>query len=204
MCELRRAEQRTAATIGQFGFVAQLNYTSAEVKKPGSPDLVADITAILLATHPEVIYTHNLADKHETHIATAIATVLAARNLPKAKRPKKMYGCEVWRSLDWLPDNEKAIFDVSARQNLQAAFNGVYDSQIAGGKRYDLAAMGRRRANATFLESHAADKTELAAFAMDLSPLILDDTCDIVDHVVGFIRRFEADVTTKLAGLLPK
>jgi len=203
MCRLRRAEQRHAATIGQYGFVAQLDFTSAEVKKPGSPDLVADITAILLAAKPEVVYTHNLADKHETHVAAALAAVLAVRNLPKAKRPKKMYGCEVWRSLDWLPDNEKAIFDVSRRPNLQAAFNGVFDSQIAGGKRYDLAAMGRRRANATFLESHEADKTELAAFAMDLTPLILNDSCDIVDYVTGFIRRFEADVRNKLAARLP-
>ena len=203
MCHIRRIEQRTAATIGQYGFVAQLDYASSEVKKPGSVDLVADLTNILLAAQTEVVYTHNLADKHETHVAVAVATLLAVRGLPKAKRPKKMYGCEVWRDLDWMPDNEKAVFDVSARQNLQASFNGVYDSQIAGGKRYDLAAMGRRRANATFLESHEADKTELAVFAMDLTPLIVDDTLDIIEYVSGFIRRFEADVRSKLAARLP-
>ena len=203
MCHIRRVEQRTAASIGQYGFVAQLDYASSEVKKPGSPDLVADLANILLATKPEVVYTHNLADKHETHVAVAVAAVLAVRTLPKAKRPAKMYGCEVWRDLDWMPDNEKAVFDVSAHQNLQGALNGVYDSQIVGGKRYDLAAMGRRRANATFLESHEADKTELAAFAMDLTPLILDDTLDIIEYVLGFIRRFEADVRSKLAARLP-
>jgi LmbE family N-acetylglucosaminyl deacetylase len=203
MCRIRRVEQRTAGAIGKYGFVAQLDYASSEVKKPGSPDLVADIADLLLATKPEVIYTHNLADKHETHVAVAIAALLAVRSLPKAKRPAKMYGCEVWRDLDWLPDNEKAVFDVSAHQNLQAALNGVYDSQIAGGKRYDLAAMGRRRAHATFLESHEADKTELAAFAMDLTPLIVDDTRDVIEYVTGFIRRFEADVRNTLAARLP-
>jgi LmbE family N-acetylglucosaminyl deacetylase len=203
MCRLRRTEQRTAAIIGQYGFVAQLNYASAEVKKPGSPELVADLVAILQAANPQVVYTHNLADKHETHVGVGIAALLAVRSLPRAKRPKKMYGCEVWRDLDWLPDNEKAVFDVSARQNLQAAINGVYDSQIAGGKRYDLAAMGRRRSNATFLESHEADKTELAAFAMDLTPLIMDDTLDVIEYVSGFIRRFEADVRAKLSARLP-
>ncbi|MEI8242513.1 MAG: PIG-L family deacetylase [bacterium] len=203
MCRLRRAEQRAAATIGRYGFVAQLDFASAEVKTPGSPDLIADLVAILLATRPKVIYTHNLADKHETHVAVALATLLAVRSLPKASRPEKLYGCEVWRDLDWMPDSEKTVFDVSARQNLQAALNGVYDSQIAGGKRYDLAAMGRRRAHATFLESHEADKSELAALGMDLTPLILNDTLDTIEYVSGFIRRFEADVRNTLAARLP-
>jgi len=60
----------------------------------------------------------------------------------------------VWRDLDWLVDSDKAPFDVSEHENLQAALLGVFDSQIAGGKRYDLASMGRRRANATYFESH--------------------------------------------------
>ena len=204
MCSLRRQEQRTAASIGQYGFVAQLNYASSEVKKPGSPSLVADLTALLLAARPQVVYTHNLADKHATHVAVGIATLLAVRALPPARRPQKMYGCEVWRDLDWMPDSEKVVFDVSARPSLQAALAGIFDSQIAGGKRYDLAAMGRRRANATFLESHAADKTELAAFAMDLSPLIADDTRDVAEYVCSFIHQFEADVRSKLAAQLSK
>jgi len=203
MCRLRRIEQRTAASIGQYSFVAQLDYASSEVKKPGSPDLVADLAALLRATRPQVLFTHNLADKHDTHLGVAVAAVLAARSLPRAERPAKMYGCEVWRDLDWMPDNEKTVFDVSAHQNLQAALNGVYDSQIAGGKRYDLAAMGRRRSNATWLESHEADKTEMAAFAMDITPLLLDDTLDVIEYVAGFIRRFENDVRAKLAARLP-
>lgn len=203
MCRIRRDEQRTAATIGQYGFVAQLDFTSSEVKTPGSPALVADLTSILLATRPQVIYTHNPADKHETHLGVFMATLLAIRNLPKAQRPMKMLGCECWRDLDWMMDNEKVVSDLSSRQNLQAAINGVFDSQIAGGKRYDLAAMGRRRAHATFLDSHTADKAELATFNMDLTPLILDDTLDIIEYVLGFIHRFEADVRNKLAARLP-
>jgi LmbE family N-acetylglucosaminyl deacetylase len=203
MCRIRKQEQRTAAAIGQYGFLAQLDYSSAEVKTPGgSPELLADLTALLQATHPETIYTHNLADKHDTHIAVAVAALLAVRSLPKAQRPKRMFGCEVWRDLDWLPDREKKVFDVSARQNLQAALTGVFDSQIAGGKRYDLAAMGRRRAHATFLDSHAADTMELATVAMDLSPLVEDETRDPVDFVTTHIRAFETEVRAKLAARL--
>jgi len=204
MIRLRRNEQRMAAGIGHYGFIAQLSYSSAETKAPGAPDLVADLVSILKATQAQVVYTHNLADKHETHVAVAMATVAAIRSLPKNKRPTKLYGCESWRDLDWVTDNEKVVFDVSIRQNLQAALMGVYDSQIAGGKRYDLACAGRRRSNATFLESHEADKTELASFAMDLTPLIVDDDLDVIEYVIGFIHRFEADVRVKLAARLPK
>jgi len=203
MCRMRRTEQRAAATIGRYAFAAQLDYTSAETRTRGSPGLVADLRAILLAVRPQVVYTHNLADKHDTHVATAVATLLAIRSLPRDARPEKFYGCEVWRDLDWLNDDEKVVFDVSSRQNVQAALSGVFDSQIEGGKRYDLASLGRRRSHATFLESHAADKTEMAALAMDLTPLIADDSLDATEYVAGCIRRFEADVRSRLAACLP-
>lgn len=203
MCRLRRTEQRTAAIIGRYGFVAQLDFSSAAVKTPGCPALVADLAALLRATRPEVVYMHNLADKHDTHLAVAAATLLALRSLPAAQRPRQVFGCEVWRDLDWLNDAEKVVFDVSAHPSLQAALAGVFDSQIAGGKRYDLAAMGRRRAHATYLESHATDQVELAAFAMDLTPLVQDDTLDPVAFTIAAIRRFEDDVRARLTARFP-
>jgi LmbE family N-acetylglucosaminyl deacetylase len=199
MCRLRRAEQRTAAQIGRYSFVAQLDFTSAEAKTPGSPDLVNDLAALLRAARAQVVYTHNPADKHDTHVAVALAVIAACRRLPPAQRPARVLGCEVWRNLDWLPDAEKAVLDVSARPNLQAALYGVYDSQIAGGKRYDLATLGRNRANATLLESHAADTREMAAFALDLTPLIADDTRDPIAFVAASIQRFETDVRNRMA-----
>ena len=74
---------------------------------------------------------------------------------------------------------DKVAFDLTAHENLQAALLGVFDSQIAGGKRYDLATMGRRRANATYFESHGIDATQGLSFGMDLTPLIQDDQLDI-------------------------
>jgi hypothetical protein len=88
--------------------------------------------------------------------------------------------------------------DVSGRDNLAAALNGVFDSQIAGGKRYDLATAGRRASNATFFESHATDKATQLIFGMDFTPLVVDETADVADYVCGFIRKFEADVREKL------
>ncbi len=146
-----------------------------------------------------MVYTHNLADKHDTHVGVTIAALLAMREMPLDQRPKQVIGCEVWRNLDWLPDEEKVLMDVSGRDNLAAALNGVFDSQIAGGKRYDLATLGRRAANATFFNSHATDASTQLIFGLDLTPLVTDDSIDIVSYVCSLIDRFNEDVRTKLS-----
>ncbi len=199
MMAIRRGEQNEAARIGQYGFMAQLFFTSREVRDGANPAVVNDLEAILRAARPEVLYTHNPADKHDTHVGVMLALVEAVRRLPRDLRPKTFYGCEVWRGLDWMLDSEKVLCDVGGRDHLAQALMGVYDSQIAGGKRYDLATMGRRRANATYLESHGVDTLEQAAYAMDLSPLLHDDALAVADLVQGAIDRFAADVRQRLA-----
>jgi len=156
---------------------------------------------VLEATRPEVVYTHNLADKHATHVAVALRVIEAIRSLPADARPARLYGCEVWRDLNWLLDSDKVIFDTSAMENLQEALLGVFDSQISGGKRYDLATMGRRRANATFFESHGVDNATGLAFGMDLTPLITDPSMDVGAYVQTFIDRFANDVQQLIANV---
>jgi len=199
MRQVRRREQNTAAVIGQYSFMAQLDYPSAAVKTPPSADVEADLRAILVAARPEVVYTHNPADKHDTHVAVMAALLRAIRSLPAAERPARVLGCEVWRDLDWLPDAEKVVLDVSGHENLAFALNGIFDSQIAGGKRYDLAVMGRRRANAVFLESHATDAMEQAWYAIDLTPLVQDDAPSVEVFSEGLIERFKNDVMSRVA-----
>ena len=198
MMAVRRDEQKQAAIVGRYSAMLQLDYPSSIAKNPADTRLREDLRAILEASKPRVVYTHNPADKHDTHIAVVVPLIQAIRDLPRNERPAIVHGCEVWRDLDWLPDNEKVVHDVSGYDNLAAAVNGIFDSQIAGGKRYDLAVLGRRRANATFFSSHTTDSSDALAFAMDLSPLAHDDSLDIVEYVTGAIDRFRADVTAKL------
>ena len=199
MMVVRRREQNAAATIGRYGVMLQLDYPSSAVKSSNDPKLKEDLKEILAATRPEFVYTHNPADKHDTHLGVVIAALQAMRELPRDQRPRRVWGCEVWRNLDWLPDADKVLMDVSGRDNLAAALNGVFDSQIAGGKRYDLATIGRRASNATFFESHATDKTTQLNFGMDLTPLVADESRDVVDYVCAFIEKFQADVREKLS-----
>jgi LmbE family N-acetylglucosaminyl deacetylase len=198
MMAVRREEQRQAAIVGWYAAMLQLDYTSKIVKDVADARLKDDLKDILAAARPRIVYTHNPADKHDTHVAVVVAVLQAMRELPREQRPQAVHGCEVWRNLDWMADDEKIVHDVCGHENLAAALNGLFDSQIAGGKRYDLAVMGRRRANATFFESHGVDQSDALAFAMDLTPLVQDDTLDVVTYVTGFIDRFKADVTAKL------
>jgi LmbE family N-acetylglucosaminyl deacetylase len=198
MMAVRRREQNRAAKLGKYGVMIQLDYPSSLVKSATDASLKEDLKKIISATRPEIIYTHNLADKHDTHIGVAVAVIQAARELPRSQRPKKMVGCEVWRDLDWLADAEKVLMDVSGHDKFAAKLNGVFKSQIAGGKRYDLATLGRRSANATFFDAHTTDAATQLIFGMDLTPLIVDESMDIANYVAGFIEKFAGDVKTKL------
>lgn len=199
MMKVRRQEQDTAAVVGGYGVMIQLDHPSSSVKSATDSSLRDDLHTILAAARPEVVYTHNPADKHDTHIGVTIAAIQAMRGLPPAERPRKVIGCEVWRGLDWMSDDAKVLMDVSDRDNIAAALNGVFDSQITGGKRYDLATLGRRAANATFFDSHATDASTQLIFGMDLTPLVTGETSDIVDFVCDHIAAFERDVRTKLS-----
>jgi len=195
---VRRKEQKKAAVVGEYSALALLDYPSKAVKDAGENAPVDDMIQLLQAARPEIVYTHNFADKHDTHVGVAVKLIRALRKLPAGERPRKVYGCEVWRDLDWMTDADKAPFDCSTHENLQASLLGIFDSQIAGGKRYDLASMGRRKAHATYFASHGTDETTGLNFAMDLTPLIEDDTTDIVEFALGFIERFKGEVVERL------
>jgi LmbE family N-acetylglucosaminyl deacetylase len=195
---VRFKEQKKAAVVGEYAAQALLDYPSKAVKDASDTRIVEDFAKLFMAAKPEYVYTHNLADKHDTHVAVALKVIAAIRSLPASGRPQKLYGCEVWRDLDWMVDSDKVAFDLTAHENLQAALLGVFDSQIAGGKRYDLASMGRRRANATYFESHGVDLTTGMSYAMDLTPLILEPGKEIVPFIQEFIQRFSQDVIERL------
>ena len=105
MREVRFKEQKKAAFVGEYAAQIMLDYPSRAIKDAANRQPVEDLTALLKTARPQVVYTHNLADKHDTHVGTAVKVIAAIRCLEEAERPQKLYGCEVWRDLDWLhPD----------------------------------------------------------------------------------------------------
>ena len=198
MKSVRAEEQKKAASMGRYGAQIMLGHPSATVKDPAVTIISEEFRAILEATSPDIVYTHNPADKHDTHIAVMLCVIEAIRTFPAEQRPEKVYGGEVWRDLDWMLDDDKVVIDCSAHEALQAQLMSAFESQIAGGKRYDLAALGRRRAHATYHESHGVDVMTGVTFAMDLTPLIEVDTLDVTAYVQNYIDRLSDDVASRI------
>ena len=144
-------------------------------------------------------YTHNLADKHDSHVAVALRVVAAIRRLPAERRPRRVIGCEVWRDLDWLCDADKVMMPVDGRPSIADALLSVFQSQIGGGKRYDLAVRGRRLANATFFESHLVDGHQAVIWGMDLTPLVEDPAMNPATFAARHVDRFAADESASRA-----
>lgn len=199
MREVRREEQRRAATLGGYAIQLQLAHRSASVKQPGHPGVSADLRRILGSCTPGTVYLHQPADKHDTHIAVFLRCLEALRSLPEDRRPRRVLGCEVWRDLDWLVEDDKVALDSGRRPELAAELLRAFDSQVAGGKRYDLAALGRRLAHATFHTSHQTDRMTGITWAMDLTPLVRDPTLDIAGFALAHIDRLRADVAARLS-----
>ncbi len=201
MKTVRKKEQKKAAVVGEYAGVAFLNYKSAETREAGNPGLKDDLRDLITLAAPKIVYTHNPADKHDTHVAVGLRTIQAIREIPAERRPERVFGCEVWRDLDWMLDEDKVGLDVSDHQNLATSLISVFDSQVAGGKGYDMATIGRRRAHATYYATHDVDVATSMIFAMDLTPLVKDPSLDIPEFVCRYINRFAEDVNERIRKL---
>jgi len=199
MIAIRQREQREAADIGRYGAIVQLGYASAAIRR-GDDALVRDLEDFLRRAGAATVFTHNLADKHPTHVGVGLAVMAALRLLPPDARPDRLYGCEAWRSLDWLADDDRVELPSRGSEKLALELLEVFDSQISGGKRYDLAMLGRRRANATLSSPHEVDTEDQLSLAMDLTPLIVDEALDPVDFVLTKVDRLRDEIVDLVRG----
>jgi LmbE family N-acetylglucosaminyl deacetylase len=196
---VRFQEQRKAALVGEYSIQLQLAHPSSAVKDRGNAAVQSDLLAIFTAANAEVVYLHQPADKHDTHIGVLAHSLAALRQLPAESRPKRVLGCEVWRDLDWMIDSDKQVLDAGRFPNLAMALVGVFDSQITGGKRYDLATAGRRVAHATYHTSHATDQYQGISWAMDLTPLVSNPELSLAEYTLGYVDRLKQDIAARLA-----
>ena len=199
MCVARKEEQRKAAEMGKYTAQMQLDYASRQVKGEGREEVVADLVALLCKMKPNTVYLHQPADKHDGHVAVLGCCIEALRQTADSHVPERIIGCEVWRGLDWLADSDKIAMDCGAYPELTESLNAIFDSQIAGGKRYDLAVLGRRRANATFFDSHGSDIYSSVTWGIDLKPLIEDASLSIKTFILEKIAQLSQDVASRVS-----
>lgn len=200
MKQVRISEQRRAAELGKYRAVLQLGYPSSAVKNAKNPDPADEIYELLMQVRPKYLYTHNIADKHDTHVAVALRVIEAVRRMPRDARPEKIIALEVWRGLDWMCDTDKVCLDTGAYPQLATELLQVHRSQVVGGKRYDNAAVGRRYANATFFASHSTDNFDSVSFGMDLMPMI-ESGITPAEYAMQYIKRFADEVNDTLGRL---
>lgn len=193
MAQLRTAEQKRAAEVGGYSALYLFEETSAAVKARAE-SLVRGVEEILLGLpRLEVLYTHNPFDRHPTHVGAFCVAMEAVRRLPDDRKPRHIYGCEVWRDLDWLPDAVKVEFDVSGEEVFASRLMSCFVSQNAV-KRYDVAALARRKAHATFGRSHEGDTSTGLIYAVDMTSLAYvgdDGTERFVKEILGL---FDGDL----------
>jgi LmbE family N-acetylglucosaminyl deacetylase len=207
MVAVRRVEQRRAAVVGDYGALVQLAHRSAAVKDPRDRAVEDELVALLRATRPRFVYMHAPTDRHATHVAVAARAVAALRRVDAesngGERPERVLGVEGWGDLDWLADEDRVELDVGARPHLASALIGVFDSQIEGGKRYDLAVAARRVAHATFASPRALDGATGLALAVDLSPVCRAGGPALAEFVDGLLARFAAATRARLGAHVP-
>ena len=197
LIQTRIKEQREAAEIGKYSAVIQLGYSSSDAISEKAEAVSSDLEQILLHCKPKTVYLHNLADRHDTHIAVAIRALNALRLLPNEDKPDQVLGVEVWRDLDWLEDKHKVVLNVSKAQELHTKLLQVFESQTAS-KRYDLAVHGRNLANATYQNAYSEDQMQAATIAMDLTPLIQNKQLDYARYTNELIDEFKQSVSTAI------
>ncbi len=198
MKEIRIKEQEKAAEIGRYNKLYLLGYPSKEIKDKNNEEIVNDYIEIIKELRPKVIYTHSILDKHPTHIGVALKVIEALRRLSKEYMPEEFYGCEVWRGLDWISDDKKVGFDMSNHLDLQKDILNVFESQIAGGKSYTEASIGRRYANATYFQSHSVDSYKLVNYGIDMKELLTNKKLSVKAFALSFVDDLKKEIESNL------
>ena len=192
--EKRSQEQRDAADVGKYSAVVQLCYTSEEIRTTKGDVIEEELIKIIMMARPRYMFIHNPMDRHETHLGACLRTLNALKKLPPEYKPEKVYGMEVWRSLDWLSDRDRLTFDTSKYPEVESGVITAFESQCTPLKRFDSAAIGRRLGNATFQAPRDNDVTNSCNIGVDLTDLVYDEQLDIKEFALRLVDRFREDV----------
>lgn len=201
MAKVRIEEQINAAKKGKFNALVMLQYPSSQVQGTGvwqERSWLKELDSLFSNSQPDVIYSHNPFDKHPTHLAIILPLIRYLQSLTAARKPKRFYGCEVWRGLDWLLDEDRVELSFSGKEELASQLNQLFPSQTDAGKNYPEAIRGRRIANATFKNPHSTDPATQLELAMDLTPLLSKKEDEISEYLQGYLRRFNEKLTQEI------
>lgn len=189
LATVRRAELIKAGNLGGFLALTTLEYSSDDLKHARMREVQSGLVSILHKARPRVVYIHNLLDDHDTHVAAAVVSIAALRELREVFVPEHVYGCEVSGSLDWFPG--KVRLDDSQYPDLARRILNIFESQTENGRSYPEAALARRRANAVFDRDNKKGPRAIT-YAMELRQLVQDPGIPIDDFADAQISSYRS------------
>jgi hypothetical protein len=208
---LRHAEQHAEAAVGKYAVQAQLGYSSEDIGGRGNTGAGPQQEALTLellqfftkATNLKEVYVHTPFDKHQTHNAVTRAVIEALRMLPPERRNAiTLIGREVWRDMDWLPENKKHLTDVTPALGSVQRLLQQHRTQNTL-KSYDTGAVGRFLANSTFGDSHAASDASAVAVGVDMTELLKNPQMTLVDFCDEAAKAFRKSLMQRAAMFEP-
>ena len=199
MQKVRVLEQRKAAYVGEYACQIQLGFTSAEVKNPKETVVVEDLTKILRRRQARVRLPAQ--SRRQARYPRRRDHALHRRAARRARSGEAEEGLRLRslaRSRLAARRRQAGAARVSARSNIAAALVGVFDSQVSGGKRYDLATAGRRLAHATYLRLPRHRPGKRPQFRHGPDAAGGESRLTSSDYVLGLVDRFRADVEKRV------
>ena len=194
MMEARNQEQTRASQIGEYEKLVMLKHSQEELENDEKGKIGKELRELILDVKPDIIYTHNIFDKNPAHRITCKRVIDAILSLDEDDRPRLVYGCELFRSLDWLPDKYKVVFDLSENKELQSRLIGVYDTKIEQFKNYNKAIVGRKMAHAAFGSSVGdGDEDKLIWYGINLTPVVAKNI-DLKDYCTRILSDFNKEM----------
>lgn len=194
MIETRNQEQTRASQIGEYADLKMLKYSQEDIENDEKGKIVKEIRQMILDIKPDIVYTHNIFDKSPMHKMTCKRVIEAILGLEEEDRPRLVYGCEIFRSLDWLPDKYKVVFDLSENKELQSRLIGVYDTRAEQARNYNKAIVGRKIAHAIFgTQNTDIEEEKLIWYGINLTPVIAKNI-DLKDYCTRILSDYNKEM----------
>lgn len=199
MAKARQEEQCKAAKLGKYGAAVLMGFESNHLKGAHKDMATQSFYQLFKQAKPEILYLHTPTDSHDTHVATFMRCLEALRMLKPEERPKHVYGCEVWKNLDWLPDKHKHFLPVK-QPELARSLLSFYESQIIGQQKpYHEHTIARWQSNATYgSDSHEVGNLGPCILALDLMPLVKNPHLSVTEFVSRLLKEAKQEMLDKI------
>ncbi len=193
MAELRTEEQKRAATFGKYEKVYFLQLPSSSLETEFEE--ISSKVASIFNENPTIqyAYAHSLFDRHKTHINASKIAIESIRQSKYKGKIKMLYGVELWRDLDWIPENEQILLDVSGSKDFAMDLLSFFPSQNQS-KMYNKGFCGRVVANATFSNSHSNSLASEQIRAIDMTKLVFADKNAVRAFVDEQLGKFKQEI----------